>query len=500
MSLVMACDGGDKPAENDAMLPPIDAAVPDAKIPCSDDDPAAAIAALPGIVSVDSAECGGFVPDGARCYWASLSQPVKGDDAASGTYSQRIRVVHVSCDLPTVLNTQGYELGDQFYVGELATYFNANWMDVEHHFQGGSAPSDDIWAWDGLTIHEGAEDTHRLIQTLSGYYDGRWITTGASKGGITAIYHRYLYPDDVAGTVPYVAPASLARIDPRYQTYMDTMGPEVCRTELRAFQVRVLSDRRTFMANRLDTELGGGDPAYADEWLEQATKSFDWAFWQYFGTDYCASVPNAKASDADHWAFWASLNGFSPEAGGVGTPGNATPDNYRNYQALYYEWLTQQGFALQIGAHLQPHLVHPHQTLEDWFNETAPVTLPPYDSSVTVAAIAYASTQATNMVMIYGANDPWTGGQLDAPTGDNSGKFTAPTAGHWASIGELSESDRTAALSLLSEIFGQTPMVATRSRLSPRVTERKRRDAMMRVDRARRLRLIKRKLSAKYAK
>ena len=38
----------------------------------------------------------------------------------------------------------------------------------------------------------------------------------ARKGGMTAIYHRRFYPDDVDGTVPYVAPISFGAPDLRY--------------------------------------------------------------------------------------------------------------------------------------------------------------------------------------------------------------------------------------------------------------------------------------------
>ena len=57
-----------------------------------------------------------------------------------------------------------------------------------------------------LNIWQAATDHHRIVEALKPLYAGKWISTGASKGGMTSIYHRRFYPGDVDGTVAYVAP------------------------------------------------------------------------------------------------------------------------------------------------------------------------------------------------------------------------------------------------------------------------------------------------------
>jgi len=42
------------------------------------------------------------------------------------------------------------------------------------------------------------------------YPDAARVATGGSKGGMTAVFHRRFFPDDVDGTVPYVAPISFS--------------------------------------------------------------------------------------------------------------------------------------------------------------------------------------------------------------------------------------------------------------------------------------------------
>src|SRR5947207_2192206 len=79
----------------------------------------------------------------------------------------------------------------------------------------------------------------------------RCVATGASKGGITAVYHRYLFPDDTDGVVPYVAPASRARIDELYQGYLDTTLTDTCAQRVRSAQTAALTTRRQMMLQHI---------------------------------------------------------------------------------------------------------------------------------------------------------------------------------------------------------------------------------------------------------
>src|SRR5690606_37499507 len=112
-------------------------------------------------------------------------------------------------------------------------------------------------------------------------------------------------------------------------------------------------------------------------YLDAMTRSFDWAFWQYRGEPYCGQVPDpATVSDDAFWAFYANASGFR----------TAPADQERSDGALYYEWLTEQGFALQIGSHIRELLKSPWATttMEENFREMFPeVELPNYDGYVT---------------------------------------------------------------------------------------------------------------------
>ncbi len=91
---------------------------------------------------------------------------------------------------------------------------DANFVSVEHRFFGPSTPQEKDW--DFLTIQQAAGDYHHVRTLLGAIYKDQWISTGISKGGETATYYRFFYPDDVVVTVPYVAPFPIGLKDQRF--------------------------------------------------------------------------------------------------------------------------------------------------------------------------------------------------------------------------------------------------------------------------------------------
>src|SRR4029453_15348513 len=76
-----------------------------------------------------------------------------------------------------------------------------------------------------------------------------WISTGASKGGMTSIYHRRFYPRDIDGTVAYVAPNDVNnREDRAYDQFFTKVGTAECRKRIEDFQVEALKRRPELVA------------------------------------------------------------------------------------------------------------------------------------------------------------------------------------------------------------------------------------------------------------
>jgi hypothetical protein len=210
------------------------------------------------------------------------------------------------------------------------------------------------------------------------------------------------------------------------------------------------------MLQRLTPIVGAG---YESLYLEYYTESMDWGFWQAYGVTYCNQVPPAGASDDEFWAFWSGFTGL----GFAGPPPPPGPGEEMSFGALYYEWLTEQGFALQINGDVLPNLTEPLalETMEDGFVQSFPgVTLPPYDGTVTLATRAWVRDTAEDVVLIYGDYDPWSGGAMETPAHATSGRFFVPNATHGAQIGALVPAEEAAAIALITPMFGRPPMAA----------------------------------------
>lgn len=458
------------PAPTAAPTPPAEKAPdpPPAAPLCSDDDVVGSISKIQGVGSVTEVSCGQYVPKPARCFSLKFKQAIDHGPKSDGvTFEQQMQLVHRGCDAPTTIMDNGYNLPKYYYEMEPSMMFDTNTVIVEHRFQGRSLPDTKDRRWSSLSVENGAADVHDIVTAFKKLYPKRWVSTGASKGGITAVYHRFLYPNDVDGTVAYVAPASRARQDPRYQERLGSgVLPAACAADVRAFQTGALGARRpAFVAFLRDTY--GATDAEASYYLESYLSSFDWGFWQAGGD--CAKVPSPAADDKTHVAYFESV---LSSQGGAPHVAPAPSSSELSSAALSYEWAWQQGFALQVGAHVTPLLqttaVADARHDAFWASVVPKEPLPAFDGSVTERAREWVRSSAERLVLVYGELDPWSGGALDAPTHPSSGRYFVTGADHGANIGGLGKTDRERATSAVAAMYG-TPMKVQTSSLTSMV-------------------------------
>lgn len=89
----------------------------------------------------------------------------------------------------------------------------------------------------GIPDHRiAAADLHAVNQVIQTNLQGKWFSTGISKGGQTTIYYKYFYPGDVDVAIPYVAPIDNSQEDTRIYTFLDTIGTPECRQKIFNFQ------------------------------------------------------------------------------------------------------------------------------------------------------------------------------------------------------------------------------------------------------------------------
>jgi hypothetical protein len=381
-------------------------------------------------------------------YILHFTQPIDHDDESRGYFQQEVSLLHRSDvpDVPVVVQTSGYADTNLGHPVELTRLLAANQVAIEHRYFGTSRP--ESMDWTRLTIAQMAADEHEIITALRTIYQGAFITTGGSKGGMTAMYHRRFYPDDVEGTVSYVAPISFGAPDRRYADYIaDMVGPIGCRQAVRDIATEMLSNRRDAIvahaqadSSHAYTQIAIGAAA------ESAIVNLEWTFWQYHGVNECSSVPPVSASDDAVIAF---LEAISP----VSDCDDVQVERFKPY---YYQSYTQLGYPDGGYEYLAPYLQY---TDVDYANEL-PVPEPPYDSAVMRDIDDFVEHRGSHLLFIYGEWDPWTGGKFALGNAVDSALLIQPQGTHASWITDLELSDRQEAFAKLEAWTGVVPIAS----------------------------------------
>ncbi len=177
-------------------------------------------------------------------YEVRFTQPVN-HFGSSATFSQKAYVFYVGADRPTVFYTCGYDLGNRFretpYV-DIAYNMQANLVIAEHRYFGDSKPQNDP-RWDYLTMEQAAADHHAIFTVLKKAMPQKWLSTGTSKDGMTSIFYRYFYPDDMDVTTAFCSPLMTSINSPEVGRYLqDNSGTPEERSQMRELMKRFVKD------------------------------------------------------------------------------------------------------------------------------------------------------------------------------------------------------------------------------------------------------------------
>ncbi len=400
--------------------------------------------AVPGMVSVTELPT---ERDGYRRFDLRLEQLVDHEAPDGDTFVQQMTLFHIDREAPLILLSTGYwnYYGDR--LGELTYLLHANQLVVEHRYFGESRPDPADWSY--LTIEQAAADHHVIAQALQPIYDAPWISTGASKGGMTSVYHRRFWPDDVAGTVPYVAPISFGAPDYAYDAFVDGLGSATCRQELQNLQIEMLDNRRAMIeASAMQQALDNGD-AYTRVAIapavEGAIAGLYWAFWQYFGYSWCGSIPSPSADDSDVYSF---LDLIAP----VSDSADASLDLF---DAYYFQASYELGYPGTMDTWLDGHLNFGDDDYAG-FTPTG-VTLPEFVPEAMQDIDAWVQADGDRLLFVYGEWDPWTGGAFELGDATDSVSLVVDQGTHGANIRSLAVADQTTALDKLEAWSGVAP-------------------------------------------
>lgn len=231
-----------------------------------------------------------------------VNQQLDWKDATKGSFGQRIIIKHRGFDRPTVMVTEGYGAAyamSPAYQEELSTLLDANLVFVEHRYFLESTPNP--CDWNHLTVENSAGDYHHIRNLLREVYPGKWFTTGISKGGQTTLFYRSFYPNDVDGSVSYVAPLNKSLEDGRHEPFINQAGTPEERERIQNFQMETLKRRAAIEPMFADycSRKGYTFRVPISEIYDLAVLEYSFAFWQW--GDDVEQIPTPTASDSAYY-------------------------------------------------------------------------------------------------------------------------------------------------------------------------------------------------------
>ena len=414
--------------------------------------------AIPGMTLIEERPA----PAPYRYFVLSYEQPADHRHPLEGTFQQRFTLLHRDTARPMVLHTSGYNVSLSPSRSETTRLVDGNQISVEQRFFTPSRPAPADWS--DLDIWQAATDHHRLVAALDDLYPGRWLSTGASKGGMTSVYHRRFYPDDVDGTVAYVAPNDVVNAeDSAYTKFFERVGTPECRAALTALEREALGPRRAALAERFAATAAAEGWTFAhtigtvDRALEMSVLDTAWAFWQYTGVANCANVPAPTASTDDIYAFIDAVVFF----------GFYTDQGLEPYIPYYFQAGTQLGYPVPSFRRLKGLLRHPGLYQP---RSVVPRELPMRFEPQRMRDIdTWVKHDGSELLFVYGGNDPWGAEAFELGHRTRDSYWYEVVGGnHGSNIAALPALEEAEATAAVQRWAGLAPAAQTRA-AAPRV-------------------------------
>jgi hypothetical protein len=274
--------------------------------------------------------------------------------------------------------------------------------------------------WEYLTIEQATADLHAIRELFKNLYKGKWVSTGISKGGETTIYYKFFYPQDVALSVPYVAPLDNSLEDKRIYHFFDTIGTAECRNKIFQLQLFLLQHENEALEKLKWYSKGAGlhfdYTGSIGKSFEYAVLEYSFAFWQYNGN--CDSVPDNRSLDDYIGSLLENSNIYSFADEGI-----------KLFEAHYYQAVTQSGY---YGYNIDPFRKYLHYFTENPSSALPPKSAPirPFDSTLNQNVQKWLAENGNNILYIYGGTDTWTAAGIIVSDKVNSKRFVIPNTNH----------------------------------------------------------------------
>lgn len=382
-----------------------------------------ALSAVSGVKTLQST-------DGLEKLVCFVNQQLDWKDEAEGSFAQRVIIKHRGFDRPTVMVTEGYGAAYALHPGyqeELSTLLEANLVFVEHRYFLESTPQPCDWSH--LTVENSAGDYHHIRNLLREVYPGKWFTTGISKGGQTTMFYRTFYPNDVDGSVSYVAPLNKSLEDGRHEPFINQAGTAEERARIQEFQMETLKRRATLEPMFADycSRKGYTFRVPVSEIFDLAVLEYSFAFWQW--GDDVAQIP--ALTDTDSTYYKHLIDKCEPSYFAQQTP----------YTSFNVQAMRELGYYGYDTAPFEEYLSIPHA--EGYMRRVMipdSLTYIEFDGNLYERVNTFLRENDFPMMFIYGEYDPWS---ATGVTWLNDKKhirvFVEPGGSHKARIGTMPE-------------------------------------------------------------
>lgn len=395
---------------------------------------------LAGVASVDTLKHDRFNEK----YLIRFTHPVDYEHPENGSFEQRVVVGHVGYDRPVVLVTEGY--GGTYalnasYTEELCNILDANLVFVEYRYFLESTPEPRDWTH--LTVENSLKDLHEIRTALGEIYGKKWLATGISKGGMTSIFYRAYFPEDVDVTVPYVAPLNASVEDGRHEPFLEkTAGTALQRQTIRNFQIEVLKRKKQLMPvfTKYCAERNLSFRAPLEDIFDYCVLEYAFTIFQW-GTDV-HTIPSTQASDKELFKHLMRVSGpdyFQTDSSSLSFFVQAAKE-------LGYYGYDIKPFKPYIGLKTSKDYLRRMMIPEELRNVK-------FDKTLYKHTRKFLKKNDPKMVFIYGENDPWSASGicqwLDFSKKKNMHVFIDPTGSHISRINTLAPAQRDEAIRLI---------------------------------------------------
>ncbi|QGY44121.1 aminopeptidase [Maribellus comscasis] len=375
-----------------------------------------------------------------------VKQALDHSDTSKGFFLQRVFIADKGKNTPVVLITEGYTANyaaSPRYLNELSPMLNASQICVEHRYFGQSWP--DSVNWNYLTVKNAAADHHCIVELFRKYYRNKWINTGISKGGQTAVYHRTYYPEDVDLTVAYVAPLNFAVEDKRHQKFLKTKpGTADQRKRIEDFQIAVLKARKEIVPKLVEysKQKNFTYRIPINEVFDYWVLEFPFALWQYGRPP--DNIPALDAKPRDFYDYMMN----------VSEPSYFSVEAMDGIKSFYVQAARELGYYAYDIKPLKRYLM-----IKSAKHYLEKIFLPSglkikYERKTALEVKKFIKTTDKNILFIYGQYDPWFASSFHIPQKENLLKVVNPGGSHSSRIQNLPEKQQKLVRNMLEKSLG----------------------------------------------